>query len=58
MKRKKSPKQVNYRQACRTFMEHPGIIVKLFYRGLDKEISLLFREGSAEDIQRMRKGEI
>ena len=58
VKRKKSPKQVNYRQACRTFMEHPDIIVKLFYRGLDKEISLLFREGRAEDIQRMRKGEI
>lgn len=56
--RKKFPHQVNYRQACRTFMEHPDVIVKLFYRGLSNELALLFREGTVEDIQEMRHGKL
>ena len=56
--RKKFPHQVNYRQACRTFMEHPDVIVKLFYRGLSNELAFLFHEGTVEDIQEMRHGKL
>ena len=56
--RKKFPNQVNYRQACRTYMDHPDVIVKLFYRGLSDELALLFREGTVEDIQEMRHGKL
>ena len=57
-KGKKFPNQVNYRQACRTYMDHPDVIVKLFYRGLSNELALLFREGTVEDIQEMRHGKL
>lgn len=49
---------MNYKQACRTFMDHPDEIVKLFYRDLGKELFLLFKGSDIETIRKSRRGEM
>ena len=49
---------MNYKQACRTFMDHPDEVVKLFYRDLDDIIFQLFKGVDIETIRKMRRGEV
>ena len=55
-KRKNSYLQVNYRQACRTFMDHPDEIVRLFYQKQHNEIGQFFKGADIETIRKMRRG--
>ncbi len=55
--RKKRQPMMNYKQACRSFMDHPDEIVKLFYRFLYDEIGQLFKGAHIETIRKMRRGE-
>lgn len=54
---KKRHPMMNYRQACRNFMNHPDEIVKLFYRFLYDKIFQLFKGARMETIRKMRRGE-
>lgn len=49
--------KMNYRQACRTFLNHPGVIVKLFYRNMYDEIGQFFKGADIETIQKIQRGE-